>query len=191
MWFFAFILLCVIQWDFFFLGDCLVKHLDILFNFFLKIDLIWWDKFSCNFKYIFINEIGFIKKKIVLIVGKINKKVGFYEMEQGFVGPQGSGMGWESFSRHAGWGGDEDPILRPRPAPLPSLNENIKVIIYFTIKYKLMWVDMVKWVIIFWPDPTWKIPDPNSIIFTGSKNELTHDPTHVFCESTRLDLNHF
>ena len=27
--------------------------------FFLKIDLIWWDKFSCNFKYIFINEIGF------------------------------------------------------------------------------------------------------------------------------------
>ena len=30
-------------------------------------DLIWWDKFSCNFKYIFI-------KKIVLIVGQINKK---------------------------------------------------------------------------------------------------------------------
>ena len=40
--------------------------------FFLKIDLIWWDKFSCNLKYIFINEIGFIKK-IVLIVGQINK----------------------------------------------------------------------------------------------------------------------
>ena len=39
----------------------------------LKIDLIWWDKFSCNFKYIFINEIGFIKK-IVLVVGQINKK---------------------------------------------------------------------------------------------------------------------
>ena len=115
--------------------------------------MIWWDKFSCNFKYIFINEIGFIKKKIVLIVGKINKKVGFYGMEQGFVGLQGSGMGWESFSCHAGWGGDEDPILRSRLAPLPSLNENIKVIIYFTIKYKLMWVDMVKWVIIFWPNP--------------------------------------
>ena len=176
---------------FFFLVIVLLNTWIYYSIFFLKIDLIWWDKFSCNFKYIFINEIGFIKKKIVLIVGKINKKVGFYEMEQGFVGPQGSGMGWESFSRHAGWGGDEDPILRPRPAPLPSLNENIKVIIYFTIKYKLMWVDMVKWVIIFWPDPTWKIPDPNSIIFTGSKNELTHDPTHVFCESTRLDLNHF
>ena len=41
--------------------------------FFVKIDLIWCDKFSCNFKYIFINEIGFIKK-IVLIVGQINKK---------------------------------------------------------------------------------------------------------------------
>ena len=26
----------------------------------LKISLIWLDKFSCNFKYIFINEIGFI-----------------------------------------------------------------------------------------------------------------------------------
>ena len=60
---------------FFFFGDCLVKHLDILFKifFFLKIDLIWWDKFSFNFKYIFINEIGFIKK-FVLIVGQINKK---------------------------------------------------------------------------------------------------------------------
>ena len=41
--------------------------------FFLKIDLIWWDKFSCNFKYIFINEIGFIKK-IVLVEEQINKK---------------------------------------------------------------------------------------------------------------------
>ena len=63
MWFFTFILLCVI-WE--------IIHLDILFNFFLKIDLIWWDEFSYNFKYIFINEIGFIKK-IVLVVGKVNK----------------------------------------------------------------------------------------------------------------------
>ena len=69
-------------------------------------------------------------------------------MGQGFAGPQGAGMGLESFPRHAGWAGmvqdktmrdgDKDPILQPRPAPLPSLNENIKVIIYFTIKYKLM-----------------------------------------------------
>ena len=43
----------------------------IYYSVFLKIDLIWWDKFSRNFKYIFINEIGFIKK---IVLGKINKK---------------------------------------------------------------------------------------------------------------------
>ena len=68
----------------------------IYYSIFLKIDLIWWDKFSCNFKYIFINEIGFIKK---IVLGRINKIL------------QGRG---------------ENPILRtrpapPRPAPLPSL----------------------------------------------------------------------
>ena len=60
MCFSPFILLCVILWDFF-LNNYLVKYLDILFiYFFLKIDLIWWDEFSYNFKYIFINEICFI-----------------------------------------------------------------------------------------------------------------------------------
>ena len=63
--------MCYIMRVFFFFG--LVKHLDIFSIFFLKIDLIFWDKFNCNFKYIFINEIGFIKK-IVLVVGQINKK---------------------------------------------------------------------------------------------------------------------
>ena len=62
----------VMCYTIFFFNDCLVKRLDILF-FFLKIDLILWDTFSCNFKYIFINEISFIKK-IVLVVGQINKK---------------------------------------------------------------------------------------------------------------------
>ena len=52
-------------------------------------------------------------------------------MGLGFMGPQGVGMEWESFPHHARetgmgqdktmWGGDEDPILRPRPTPLPSL----------------------------------------------------------------------
>ena len=134
MWFFAFILLCVILWDFFFFLVIVLLNTWIYYSiFFLKIDLIWWDKFSCNFMYIFINEIGFIKKKIVLIVGKINKKVGFYEMEQGFVGPQGSGMGWESFSRHAGWGGDgtrqyhtgrerrPHPSTTPHPIAIPKV----------------------------------------------------------------------
>ena len=58
---------------FFFFYDFLFKKFNILLNFFLKIDLILWDTFSCNFKYIFINEISFIKK-IVLVVGQINKK---------------------------------------------------------------------------------------------------------------------
>ena len=68
-----FVMCYTIRFFIFLFYDCLVKHLNILFNFFLKIDLISWDKFSCNFKYIFINEIGFIKK-IVLVVGQINKK---------------------------------------------------------------------------------------------------------------------
>ena len=59
----------------------------IYYSIFLKIDLIWWDKFSCNFKYIFINEIGFIKK---IVLGRINKIL------------QGRG---------------ENPILRTRLAP--------------------------------------------------------------------------
>ena len=73
MWFSAFILLCVIIWDFFFFVIVLLNtwiYYSILKK---KIDLIWWDKFSCNFKYIFINEINFIKK-IVLVIGQINKK---------------------------------------------------------------------------------------------------------------------
>ena len=41
---------------------CLVKHFDNIIQFLLKISLIWYDKFSCNFKNIFINEIGFIRK---------------------------------------------------------------------------------------------------------------------------------
>ena len=57
------------------LGYCLVKHFNNINQFLLKISLILWDKFSCNFKYIFINEIGFIKIYIyVIVMGKINKK---------------------------------------------------------------------------------------------------------------------
>ena len=129
MWFSAFILLCVILWDFFFffLMIVLLKTW-IYYSIFSKIDLIWWDNFSYNFKYIFINEIGFIKK-IVLVVGKLTK-VEFYEVRWGFVGPQGTEMGWESFCHHARQlgmgqdktmqGGDEDPILQPYLVPLPS-----------------------------------------------------------------------
>ena len=45
----------------FFLGYCLVKHFNNIIQFLLKISLIWWNKFICNFKYIFTNETGFIK----------------------------------------------------------------------------------------------------------------------------------
>ena len=77
MWFSTFILLCYTMR----FCVCVCVCVIILLNawiyysifFFLKIDLFWWDKFSYNFKYIFINEIGFIKK-IVLVVGQINKK---------------------------------------------------------------------------------------------------------------------
>ena len=66
MWFSAFILLYVILWDSFVI--ILLNAWIYYLIFFVKIDSIWCDKFSCNFKYIFINEIGFIKK-IVLVIG--------------------------------------------------------------------------------------------------------------------------
>ena len=130
MWFSAFILSCVILWEFIFFNDCLVKHLDILFNFFLKIDLIWWDKFSCNFKYIFINKIGFIKK-FVLVVEQINKKYNFTGWGEASWGPKGwrwdkkifsvmqdeAGMGQDKIL----WDGGEDHIRRTCTTPLPSL----------------------------------------------------------------------
>ena len=55
------------------LWNCLVKHLDNIIHFLLKISLIWWDNFSCYFKYIFINEIV-LSKNIVIVVGQIIKK---------------------------------------------------------------------------------------------------------------------
>ena len=61
--------------SFFFFFFCEIFFLNTLiyYSIFKKIELIWWDKFSCNFNYIFINAIGFIKK-FVLVVGQINKK---------------------------------------------------------------------------------------------------------------------
>ena len=106
--------------------------------------MILWDKFNCNFKYIFINEIGFIKK-IVLVVGQINKKIEFYGMGWGFAGPQGLEMGQENFLRHVRRGGGEDPILQTRTAPLPSLQSStgfrclsIIIIIIIIIKTALI-----------------------------------------------------
>ena len=88
----------VLSMSFFFFFVIVLLNTWIYYSifFFLKNDLIWWDKFSCTFKYIFINEIGFIKK-IVLVIGQINKKIKFYMMGWGFVGPQWVGIGWEIF----------------------------------------------------------------------------------------------
>ena len=66
-WIFDFVL-----WDFLLLWYCLVKHLDNIIHFLLKISSIWWDKFTSNFKYIFINEKSFTKK-FLLAVGKLIK----------------------------------------------------------------------------------------------------------------------
>ena len=61
-------------WNFFLLlWYCLVKHFNNPIQFLLKISSIWWDKFIINFKYIFINEKGFIKNNCNSY-GKINKK---------------------------------------------------------------------------------------------------------------------
>ena len=66
MWLSAFIFLCVIYEFFFFFLVIVLLNTWIYYSFFsLKNDLIWWDKFSCTFKYIFINEIGFIKKIVL------------------------------------------------------------------------------------------------------------------------------
>ena len=77
----------------FLLWYCLVKHFNNIIQFLLKISLIWWDKFICNFKYIFINETGVIKNNC-------NNCGQIYGMGQGFTGSQGAGMGQENFSRH-------------------------------------------------------------------------------------------
>ena len=39
----------------------LIKHFNNIIQFLLKISLIWWEIFFCNFKYIFINKTDFIK----------------------------------------------------------------------------------------------------------------------------------
>ena len=52
---------------------CLVEHFNNIIQFLLIINWFWWDKFIDNFKYIFINETGFIKNNCNNYV-QINKK---------------------------------------------------------------------------------------------------------------------
>ena len=113
----------------FLLWYCLVKHFGNIIQFVQEISWIWWDKFICNFKYIFINKTDFIKKNCNSC-GQINK---YSFMGWGGVlwGPKE--RGWEKkiflvMRGKVGMGQDkimqgkgEDPILRTRPILLPSL----------------------------------------------------------------------
>ena len=123
MWFSAFILLCVILWDFFFFLMIVLLNTWIYYSIFSKIDLIWWDNFSYNFKYIFINEIGFIKK-IVLVVGKLTKSR-VLRGEMGFCGTPRGGDGVRKFSPSCKVAGDGTRQnyarrgRRPNPSALP------------------------------------------------------------------------
>ena len=117
----------------------------------LKISLILWDKFICNFKYIFINETGFIKKncKFVIVVGKLTRsrvlwdRAGLRETPKGEDGARkfspscGAGQGWGKTKPCLGGGGEggKDPILWIRPAPFPFLTEIKKRGLFFG-KYK-------------------------------------------------------
>ena len=94
--------------------------------------MIEYDRFSCNFRYIFISEIGFIKK-IILVVGQIKKKLSFMGWGGVSLGPKGRGWGEKIFlvmQDGAGMeqdkimqGRNKNPILRLCPASLPSLFE--------------------------------------------------------------------
>ena len=106
-------------WDFYFCCDlvllntliilfllwyCLVKHFDNIIQFLLKISLIWWDKFVCNFKYIFINETSFIKK-IVIVMGKLTRSrvlwggVGLHKALRGRDGVRKLSPSWGAGAR--------------------------------------------------------------------------------------------
>ena len=112
----------------------------------LKISLIWWDKFICNFKYIFINKIGFIKKKLITVEkstksrvlqgeARLHRALRVRDRARKFLVMRGgTEMGEVKTMR----GGSEYPILRPRSAPLPSL---VKIFIfkYDSFKHAFDW----------------------------------------------------
>ena len=81
------------MWFLFLLWYCLIKHFNNIIQFLLKISLIWWDKFICNFK-LFLLTKQVLLKTIVVIVGKLTKsKVLQDGAGRGFAGPQRTGMG--------------------------------------------------------------------------------------------------
>ena len=96
--------------------------------------MIWWDKFICNFKYIFTNEISFIKKKkkIVIVVGKLTRSrvllggMGLHGGPRGedwagkFFPSCGAGRGRDGLRQnHVGWGRKPHPSDPSRPIAIP------------------------------------------------------------------------
>ena len=108
----------------FLLWYCLVKHFHNIIQFLLKISFIWWDKFICNFKYIFINEQVFFLKNNCNSYGKLTKS----RVLRGGVGALRGLRGGDdtiNFSHHARRDGDrvrqnhEGRERRPHPSDLP------------------------------------------------------------------------
>ena len=94
--------------------------------------MIWWDKFISNFKYIFINDICFIKK-IIITLGKLTKTrvlrdgAGLCRASRGenkarkFFPSCGVGRGWgKKKPCGAGAGRRSHPSTPPRPITIPK-----------------------------------------------------------------------
>ena len=100
----------------FLLWYCFVKHFNNIIQFLLKISLIWWDKFICNFK-LFLLTKQVLLKTIVVIVDKLTKSKVLRDGAGGggaLRGPKGWGWGKKIFlvmwvgqewvrQNHAGW----------------------------------------------------------------------------------------
>ena len=112
----------------------LLNTLNNIIQFLLNISLIWYNKFNCNFKYIYINETDYTKKnsnKLGARCERLTKSKVLWS-KRSLMKSQGVGMMQNNLPSHAGWGkdkvkqktmwdGSENLILRPHPVSLPSL----------------------------------------------------------------------
>ena len=96
---------------------CLVKYYNNIIQFLLKISLIWWDIFSYNFKYIYINKTCFIKK-IIIAVEQINTRYNF--MSGTPRGKDGARKFFPSYGAGRGW--RFHPSIMPLPIVIPNVD---------------------------------------------------------------------
>ena len=122
----------------------MLNTLNNIIQFLLNINLIWYNKFNCNFKYIYIKRIDFstIFNCTIFILQKNRNKHGagcerlterkVLRSKRSLEKFQGVGMRQSNLPSHTGWGKDkvkqktmwnkgENPILQPHPASLTSL----------------------------------------------------------------------